>query len=805
MTSLDLETAQKAARAVSNFRSLLPVFTAYARVLTGNSNIRVVLADEGGPRTDGKLIYLRPPIALGEVLSHTIWLCDKRDGDDLLLCAACRTREGMLIGLYHEIAHNAHGTFVQPSNLSVIKTIKESIKVSGSERAEKMKNMLTNRRWSSYLEMANALDSWLGLIVNVLEDSRIDAQMMSAMPGTKIMHKAMLNEFRKSGIEGLNGTRVFWNEQPLNAQAVIALYYIVADFSANNMLTDEIDVVLGDSKLAEILEPVRSADSVRSVYEASFPVLERLRELGFCLPPEEQKSRQRKEQKEQEQEDQSQESNSDSNADEEGEAQGKSSGDSSSDDQDSSSSPDETGSNEPSSDKTDQENGPADADEQVDAGQDESNEEQEDPSQDGSETDGQDADNEEEGSTDDSEPAESDSEPSDDAGAGEDQGQSGEPDEPDADQEEPDQEPDEDEGDRESGTDPVYGTPEITEEIFKRFTHHASDHDNEEDERQYKELRIEEEAVDRAIVQGICFESPSVNVHGVRIHKFGEPNRNKYGTNSSRAWTKRPSVSLDVSETHLGRALLRMRVAFAKNAAHAKQPNLKAGKIRTNALAKRAPFNDERLFTKRARVTKRDYFVLIGLDISGSTIHGYSPSPGKWETYLELIVKTAYAQAELCHRLGIKFAVYAHTANMEYISYSERVIKGDAICLDIYELKGPEEPWSDDVRNRFKYLKSDSANIDGHTLEFYRKRLDEQQATDKILLYYTDGHMPRENFDEELVILEREIKECRRKNYTLIGVGVGNDDPIKYGLDMVRLDTTEDITRVVDHLQRRLQ
>ena len=81
---------------------------------------------------------------------------------------------------------------------------------------------------------------------------------------------------------------------------------------------------------------------------------------------------------------------------------------------------------------------------------------------------------------------------------------------------------------------------------------------------------------------------------------------------------------------------------------------------------------------------------------------------------------------------------------------------------------------------------------------------DRVQATDKIILYCTDGKMPAENHDEELEILQREIKICKQKGYTLLGVGIRTDSPVRHGLDTVQVDEHSDVVKVVRHLEKRL-
>jgi hypothetical protein len=89
-------------------------------------------------------------------------------------------------------------------------------------------------------------------------------------------------------------------------------------------------------------------------------------------------------------------------------------------------------------------------------------------------------------------------------------------------------------------------------------------------------------------------------------------------------------------------------------------------------------------------------------------------------------------------------------------------------------------------------------------MEFYRKVAQVRPETDKIILYYTDGAMPLSNFDEELAILQREIKMCQRLGIAIVGVGIRNDDPKAHGLDTIRLDAIEDVPKVVTELRKRL-
>jgi cobalamin biosynthesis protein CobT len=148
--------------------------------------------------------------------------------------------------------------------------------------------------------------------------------------------------------------------------------------------------------------------------------------------------------------------------------------------------------------------------------------------------------------------------------------------------------------------------------------------------------------------------------------------------------------------------------------------------------------------------------------------------------------------------------MYAHTG-----SPRDEADKGDGygdalMSLDIYVIKEADEMWDDKARKRLADIGPSWANIDGHTLEFYRRVAERHPAQRKTIMYYTDGRMPLENYREELEILQREINTCRQKGINLLGVGIRTDSPTAHGLDTVQVDGPEDIGRVVTHLERVL-
>src|SRR3954471_18703717 len=96
-------TDERARAAVAAFRRLQPTLSSYARVLTGGKHTKVEMSVKDNGSTDGKTIYYRPPLALGDNPDHNRSVCGNRDGFKQLVCPACKVREEILVTIYHEI------------------------------------------------------------------------------------------------------------------------------------------------------------------------------------------------------------------------------------------------------------------------------------------------------------------------------------------------------------------------------------------------------------------------------------------------------------------------------------------------------------------------------------------------------------------------------------------------------------------------------------------------------------------------------------------------------------------------------
>lgn len=305
------------------------------------------------------------------------------------------------------------------------------------------------------------------------------------------------------------------------------------------------------------------------------------------------------------------------------------------------------------------------------------------------------------------------------------------------------------------------------------------------------------DAVRMALRQAAYFDDMSVTVSGVEMVPYPMPALYWDPEDLAQQHRRDPSNLFDIfapSEKLIGSALLHMRRVLDENKRSRKVSNLKKGRLNTRALGRRAPLDDPRVFAKKITPAKRDYSVVIGLDGSGSTA-SYDRN--------EKIKRMAHAQADILSRLGIPFAIYTHTAYTQQIK-DIGLGFGDNYWVYMLPIKEFNEPWNDHTKTKLAAMQAMADNLDGHSLEFYRKMIERREETDRILLYVTDGQMPAANYTDERNVLEREVKVCARKKITLLGVGINTDSPKEYGMETVRVDSDEDIHKVIDMLDRRL-
>lgn len=362
-------------------------------------------------------------------------------------------------------------------------------------------------------------------------------------------------------------------------------------------------------------------------------------------------------------------------------------------------------------------------------------------------------------------------------------------------EEEPEPEPEEGDGDSEEKEEEKEEEPDTTEtEKLKSLMACVVGEGAASDEDGDKAAT----AIALAVIQSEWFEQPSKKIMGVRINHFKD--RNKSSSRRSRydydydysGWEtgyERTHEEYMPSESIIGKALTKARIVFSANQRSKLVRNQKSGRISKKKLYK-AALEDDRLYSKKIRPDKRNYHFVIMADISGSNESG---------DRMPLNKKMLLAQGELLGRLGVSFEIYAHTGRSQNLQeYSSELM------LDIYPVKEAHETWGAESRKRIANLKPAAANLDGHAMEFARKKCDESRAYRKIILYSSDGAMPCENYEEELVILKSELATCKKKRYITRGIGLYTDEPTRHGLETVQVRSAADISQIVAQIEKEL-
>lgn len=881
---------ERAWRAVQKFNRMIPTLNGFARTLTGNKRLRVQAG--AVTQTNKLVIYIRPPIQLGDDLQHDRMLCDERDEARTPLCPACAQQDDIYKKVHHELAHHLGDSMAAPANYvldDLLALVDEWHPPTVCNHGNQIKNKI--RYADDYLVAFSAFSGFLEHLSQAVEDARIDSAMLNMKPGLRDQFFSFTYRTFTYGFEQENGDVMFWRDAPLNAQLIIGCLLIGSGYYIEpGWLSDEAIEILRDTKLREIMSGTHSWADVHVGAVHTIRAFRRLHELGHlqvdsCAPKEEFPSLNEPGGDEGEDSDEGDSSGEpgegddgtadqqpdgtepdDRSGDDAGDPTGDgTAGDTASDGafgddfeneddrsdgsdlQEGSDDAEPEGSSIPDGDGDDREDdrGQSDESEASDdedeadaAGGDPSGSGREAPAEDQAENEvddteeggsagaGSDAatgdagtdgvDDAPDGAGDgDGEPEPDDS--GDEAIAGDtedrDSEESGEPG-PGSDEEDDDlgaevwnEEHDSDElkaarsieienpGDEHEVADvmkQLHGHDDTDVELAE----HAAAGHGDDDEDPYAEddqlIVAINEALKIAVTQASFFDRASQEVGGVKEITF---------PNGLYRWTEyyssRKAADFLPDEKIMGKALQVGRRAFAENKRSHRQQHLKEGRVNGRVLGKRAPLGDDRLFAKRIIPKRRDYIVGITLDCSGSNHGGEKMSRAK---------RAVFAQAELLGRLGIKFYITAHTGGLDrwfdqgYSSAKENEMHE----LMLLWVKKVDEPWNDSTRKRLAAIQPLAENYDGHTLEFHHNLLSKHQAADKVLIYYTDGAMPAANYDEEVVILEDKIQQCKKDGIGLLAVGINTDSPAQYGFDTVQVDSDEDLIKVMEQLERHI-
>lgn len=779
------------------------------QVLTRKRNLKVV-PHPTQSFTDGKMIALRLPLELGGDTEHIKEQCGKRDEDRAMICPACYVLDDALANAAHEVAHITGESFAliddDTKTEMFEKLLRPRIEAVDPTKVEGVKYAVM--RSKSAMEVANKVDLYLPMVTNALEDVFVNERMYQERPGFRDPIVGTTVRTLKGGLLGLDGVKHTWAEAPLPARAIMTAYAFAAELEkVIPFLGTDLEEIIADDELRTIVMQVTGKTTAQERLRLALEALERLREHGLCvddrslvfetvkLPGAPVSDEECESGEGGDDDEESDDEPGGSGAkliesdDEESSAgsKGSSPEPSEADDEDDSESDDDSmGVDESEADEADDE----EADDGGASEADEAEDEEADDDPDDEARGGSDADDDEDEDEDDDEAA----------GKGDDS------DDENDDQDDSDDDDFEDDGDEDfdegandfpdDDSDPVLpdeatsGIPkgdrkevemeaEESRKALEDFMGHGEKDDHDELSKEEFEAEVDTQLAEMVIEQKDLFDDISFNVRKVRAiePKFFEDYQI---TNEA---SKAPTNS-DIApvQGHL-------RVMFTENRKMGVKRNLKSGPRLDTAHLVRVPLGDPRIYSKRMLPKKRDWAVTIGLDCSGST--GYDVS--------SIIKNGGYAMAELLSSLGIPFSMYGHTGR-----YYSPPGGSSKLALELYHVKNFEDPWNDAAKQRCLQLRGSQANLDGHTLEFYRRDIQARRATDKLIMYFTDGEMPAENYEEELRLLQKNIKVCQHRRIKLVGVGVGTDSPKKHGLDTIRYDSIKDLPKLISELGKRL-
>lgn len=759
--------ADRAAVAVREMTAMLPNLTGYVRALTGRRDAVVKIGTV--TCTDGKVVYLRPPMALADPKVHDRRLCDRRDGARLR-CPACARSEEVYASVYHEVSHITSGSLDRGPVQSLLAGVVDMAEVYGTAAfarwiAAQIPQALARANGPATVHaVAGSISPHLAALTAIADDVRIDRNSFAARAGVEMIAWYQSELILADGIEGADGTRTRWSEQQPASQLAVGLIFRDQEHELEERLATAVAERLAAADLDEIDDEIELTDNGASLRRA-VAWLARFNATGHWPIPE----------LDEYQDEQDGHDEQDEQSGEPGDA-----GDSdSAHDQ----GQDTSGDAEPGT-------GGAPGADQAGAGSDADPDPAEpagDTDVDGNASDGTDGDGAEPG----------DAAPSDAAGGGADAGEraSGDPaaGSPDADPTGADQPNDGAGNGRGDGTpgaapgavgagEPAPVDRDALTDAVDVATGHAQFHALERGDEDHAMPSIEQ--LESAISQAEHFDAVSATIAGLRVHRPGEGIALDTGAHNRLRRTA-TAAHLSVDERLLAGPVQRARKAFSNSRLDRHLRSQRKGRIDPSALGNRGWGEDDRVFRRRLRAEGIDYEVVIGMDVSHSTDDGA----------IYLIKRSAEAMATVLHRIGVPFAVWAHTTT-PFIS--------DRMWQEMYPIKQPGEPWGAPARARLGRLYATGGSLDGHNLEFYRKQLAGSRARRKLVLYYTDGEIPATNRREETQLMSREVREYERAGVAILGVGIGTDSPKRFGLDTVRIDTAEDVTTVLRALETRL-
>jgi hypothetical protein len=759
MTDTDFLRASRAARRFD--KAFAGGLTTVARAATGKRKLRVRAGNLSC--TDGRDIYLRPLIELGDELRHEKSLCSKRDEEtSVMLCSACSRDDLVLATAFHEMAHIIYESFGQPGDERL-----EALMARAIGEGRNPDDVKAAAKLGGHVAIAGMLDPHLPWAFNVFEDSRVNALMRAERPGFARMRQAMMHKVTSEGIDGPDGEKVPWRDNAPHLQAGIAAMSM-ADKTSNvwrpALNPDHVDVIYEDPICQQLAAEIDDVDDSYDVLGVAESLIDRFRELGV-LPPK---------------------SDGEDQEDDDGNADGDSA-----DGDDDGGEGDQTGDGGAGNTGRSQGQGGRGAGDPADGGADDDDDDSDaDSGSQGTsgqgDGDDEDGDARSGGDTPTDEQFAEEVEKAIGAASGHPDGQ-------------PTDEDYEAEADGQGGVgggNPGHNDDEYMDQIFKV-----------------------------AIQQGNWFDEPSTEISGVQFRTFDDPTSSgQYGhliTSHQADQSERKGV-LEIVPGVVGPVVSRLRKAFDANKAGGYEQNLTRGRVSRRGLARKLVNDDPRVYRKKNDVTDKSYHVVIMMDMSGSTRDNAKYRAEQWARYrsepfdpkdtfrypdgsdmlvFDAMKHLASHLGDMFDRLNISFEIHGHSGYLDYV-YVSGMPMGS---FDIAPAKRADEGWTSETRRKLAGLQGGSANLDGHAMEFGRKQAEKVDVTDRIVIYMSDGEMPAANGPEEREILERECAYMRKTpGIHCLGIGIHCDSPKEFGLDTVIVNTAHDLKVVAERLEALL-
>jgi len=799
--SLIMTTEEKQAqakRALELFQTLIvTLYQPLLRTITGKPSL-LVKPSANMSATDGKVVWLMVPWELGETREHDRSLCNKRDATTFkMLCHACEARDRIDSTVFHEAAHIVSGSFEEVDPTRIRNLVRQFCPFIDATSL-KLPWHYQGRRTTAQMMASFIEPTYLPTLQNAVEDVYVNRRLFKARAGTEAGRLAMLIEVFTRGFHQADGTLIKWGEQPINGQAIMACYILGHHLpDLIDHLDPRVDVIKHDQAIIDLMEAIPGEGDAYIRVEIGLQLLARLRELDFCIPPSKQPPAPQPPTNPQPMDEE----------DEEAESQpGPQTDDEDDEDDDAEDGQGDSG-DESDDEESDQESDDATSDDEPGEGAESDDEESDDEDAEPGKSGGS-------GSSKGTEESDDDTEDSDDAGEqsddeGDDDGEESDDDD-DGDEEfgsgsgsGADSDQESDENDEEDGEESGDAGPtqeeleeldrEEAEQIAKMAKQMMGHEDEEQEDGDYTEpeaglkppMDSQDKDIENALDKAIRWQKFDSPPEG--IHDYNEEIPDTYMVSAFSSYPIRSDPGLVSGET------ARLRTVFAANRKRRITGSLKSGPKLDVPNLHRIGQDDFRIFGKRDRPDKRDWFVLVGLDDSAST-HTNGAAP--------VIREMGLALGEMLNGCGVKFAMYGHSEDP--VSRTSR--GGYEIKVRHLVIKGPDEPWTTESKGRLQAIGRDpTANYDGHTLEQYRKIIEKRRETDKMILYMTDGAMPMANFDEEVEILKRELLILDQRRIHKFAVGYRTDSPKQWGFDTIRIENGQDLPGLVSGLRQRLE